>query len=73
MLVARKLSRTTYIVCETWNHGDPDLISANREMRIRGDKEVVEQAHVGHSLTSLGIAIADACLNITHERARRRT
>ena len=73
-LAPRQVKRSsTYVVCETRYHSDPDLVSADRQVWICSDEEVVKQAHVCHGLTWLGVVAAYVCLKITHECTRRRT
>jgi hypothetical protein len=56
-LVGGKFS-ATYIVCKTWDDGNPDLISTHWQMGIGSDEEMVKQTHVGHGLQWSGTAEA---------------
>lgn len=51
---------TTYIVCKGRNEVYPYLVGTNWQVRIRSDKEVMEQTNVRHGLTELDMAKLNA-------------
>ena len=63
----------SYVVGKARDYSDPDLVGTNRQVRIRSDEEMVEQAHVGHCLLPLDARVMTVCLKITYKGARRRT